>query len=503
VEADELADDETASWLIGTWTASSDEGSMTFAFGTDRRLTATIAEGRQAAGTIQGQWRIRDGRLTLTVDGQDGDSFPVVRLPDREGRRVARLTPAPPGGKDVLWTRAPDVERDPAHPAWLVGTWSPSGEERRQREVFEPDGQGTRVTLRGDHTVRAVFEWRVDGEAFVVREGGAGESLRLVRLMDADGRPRVRLAPARPGAHARVLERLPGPALGPAYDGPLVGRWVRDVGHLQMRLDLLPDGRYERRRKIGRLPDVEPGTFTVSQGATGLVLRLTSSAGRERALDASLAGKSLRLHDPHGDVAELTLDRTDVDVAPLARGSAARWADVTLATEHQVLRTRQLTPEVRPEPPREGDDAPPPDAHPQDVFRGMQTFQWTREWRRSSEALVARDPATGRWTDLTRPDAAAGLPPGGLAPKTSEAWVFLSHGRVHVSPESRAPSTMEEKGTRVRYGKYALEGSMILVQFDDGSEERLRVVDGGRFLHLDKEILQAFPDPAPPTAEDR
>lgn len=464
-------------WLIGVWRFADAEGEGRLELDPDGVLRLALHAKGQDEVTLAGRWSVKGQQLVL-ADGSDTAAFALERLPEEGGRRRARfLTPGQPA---AVFTQDPP----PALPAWLPGTWSLRGQGGTLRMVVLPSGALRVVRVRQGRSREVTSTtWTASGDLLTFQAEGREQRARVERRADGAEGPRAAFrdepAGAAPGsadaAPALVFTRLPPGPAGEAYQGPLLGRWSSPGTLPGLALELAPDGTYLRRRDVPPWPQAEPGRFRVTQGALGSVLTLTDLAGRTRRYDALLGpgqgALRLKAQPPEAGTVELTLEAGSAEaVAMAARDRAAEHGDVVTgwAEFHGYRR-------LDPAPGEAADPAAPrpdQDPHPTRVQPGAEVAVQVEVWT----AIPEPGPA----------DVAARRP-------REERWEFLPNGRVEQRDTGTAgvePHAPPPEPVRRRWGSYGLVGGMLVVTFDDGSEERLRLLEGGRYLSRGEVLLQ-------------
>ncbi len=472
---DPAAGDGAASWLVGRWTYANAEGHGRFEFEAGGKVSLEIEATGEGRVDLKGTWEITGATLTIRIDGETV-TMRAERLADAGGRAQARfLMEGDDETNVVTWTKDA-VQAEEEQPAWLAGTWTTRAALSKRRYVLLPGGDGLVVDTDPKIAKTVPVRWSVkEGRLLLDNPGAAAPipPLDIVREPDAEGRPCARFVNATQGQlreYAPIFARRPYPATGTAYDGPLVGRWRRRDSAPATSLTLLPDGRFERRRAAAGGAPLEPGTFTTARGSLGDILRLTTAALAEETwvVRIDLEG-CLHLRQESGG-AEITFDR--VSGADEVRRRAA-VADARFG--HDVLTWEEaLAPAALPNlvaPDRETSPGQV-DPHPDRVPPGAFVFRRAATW-----VEVAAGPAEAR--------------PAGLAATTAVPvqrtlqWTFGRGGRFSV-----VASTPQAAAAPPRFGGYTVVGSGIHVTFDDGPEERLTLVDGGRHLVHGRTMLE-------------
>ena len=330
-------------------------------------------------------------------------------------------------------------------------------------------------------------------EAGRLRMDGESTPLEMELLPPEDGRLRARFLDGKPASAQLRWTRASWLPPQQTYEGPLIGRWDVVGAALPTVWRFGPYSRYERRRKAGEGVMVETGRFQVARGATGDVLQLETDAGRTAKLDLRIDGPRLHMTDAtRGTVVDATrAEGSAVRVAAAFVDEAVERADVEAnwlwlhGGRHRIpAPAAPGIPPTGPVPPKEPDPEAPNDPAPGDVFVGMEAFRTSGHYRFESEDVLVRDRASRRAVDARAPGVVA--EDGSARPRTVVTVALLGSGRLLEITETWGANGAPETATGRRYGKYGLQGDVVLVQFGTDAEERWRLSGGGRFLFRDQ-----------------
>ncbi len=483
---------ERPSWLFGAWAYENAEGMGEFEFRTDGTCRFTAKPKGADAKVMDARWRVEGDQLVVESQGE-APRARLERLPDAAGRPRLRIhfEGGEAEAQALTQVRTPDPNE------WLIGTWIHTGPERG-RLVIQPGSELRVVAFEKGQRAALETEWAVEDGHLVFLLGGEVVHLKISLLADVEGVSRARLDEARGPAGSGLFHKHPLRDASVRYQGPLVGRWRLVGGPLTTTYVFLATGRYERRREFAFRPiDVQVGGFAVVRTALGETLQLSPDGG-------GLAERSLRLSTPSSlRLADLTLgwvetlekqEGSDAEVTREARRVDARYGDA-VASREEDLATRPLDPAAWDVAPPVAKDSGDDDADPKpnDVFRGELVFTSQASWVLLSEEVLLEDKAGGRYFDLRTTDAALKSRGAPAIPRQETLVHAYPHGRLFIDVlEARVGDLA---GVTVphprRWGKYSVTGAMILAQFDDGTEERLRLVDGGLLLQRGEALLSS------------
>jgi len=477
-------------WLVGTWEIRQADGTGFIALRPDGTVEFGVAttDGERGGGE-GGSWEVRDGSLVVT-DGGEPATFRIERLPDEQGALRARFV-QPGGEKDAVVARkAADLK--PGRPRWLMGTWVAEGKSGSLRMVLYADGRA-RLTRDQDAKIEEHDMGLWKEEAGRLRMDGESTPLEMELLPPEGERLRARFLDGKPAAAHLRWTRASWLPPQQTYEGPLIGRWDVVGATLPTAWRFGPYSRYERRRKAGTGVMVENGRFQVARGATGDVLQLETDAGRTLRLDLRVDGPRLRMTDPtRGSVVEaVRAEGSAPRVAAAFVDEAVERADVEASwlwlhgSRHRLAAPAAPgNPPTGPIPPKEPDPEAPNDPAPGDVYVGMEAFRTSGNHRFESEDVLVLDRTSRRAVDARAPGVVA--EEGTAWPRTVVTLALLQSGRLLETTETWGTNGAPEKTTVRRYGKYGLQGDVVLVQFDTDAEERWRLSGGGRFLFRDQ-----------------
>lgn len=480
---------ERPTWLFGTWTFENAEGTGTFEFQTNGhcRLVAKAKDAGEAQ--LDATWHVEGDTLVLELQGEAVRSR-IERLPDERGRPRAKFVM--PGQSGVVYTRV--SAPDPA--TWLLGTWTRI-DGAKDRMLIQPGGP-LRVTAKDAEGKRVVSwaRWSLENDLLTFRMQEKGEertlALEVALLADVDGEVRAQFHEKGSKYPPEVFRKHPQRDATVRYEGPLVGRWDSVDDAVPTAFVFFATGRYERWRVFATVPlDVQRGAFAAVKSAVGEVLQLSPDGGPRVERGIELPGSDiLRLTDAstgrtttfrkqagsEGKVSERSL------LIEMSYPDAVASAEEDLAPVRIDPKLLETSPDLAP-----ARDALPADPRPKDVHAGLFGLPHAEMWESASEDALVVDQATGTRIDAGLPDARTRSRGGPAMPRSvTRVWLY-PHGRmaleVHVAKEGERPSPLVQ-GTR-RWGKYEVTGSTVLVTYDDGSEERMRLVDGGLLLERD------------------
>ena len=500
VRADD--DPQRPAWLVGRWDMDARDGPEHLLFQPDGTAErgGTNAEGKSWSEP-GGRWEVRDGSLVIgdASKGEETLALKIERPVDVGGQLRARLVA--PGTEASAPVLRKALDRVPGRPPWLIGTWISPVATGEDRLILHADGMADVVEQRADgmHLVDPQHWKEQAGRLILNREPNP---IEIILLSPAEGRLRARLLDGRPEARSEIWTRASWLPEKQTYLGPLLGRWDVAGAALPTAWFFGPYGRYEKRREFGGGTFVERGAFQVARGATGDVLQLDSDSGHRGALDLRIEGAHLRTIDPLG-VDTMAAQRVEgsanlVAMDAIEEATTRADKDATRTFLHgrrrRIVEAPSDAPVPGPAPSGAPGDALAGDPAPGEVFLGMEAFAGSEWYRFESGQVLVRDLTSKRAILAAGNDVIAHAVPGSARPRVVTTLIFNSRGRVQESTQTGELNGIGDPVTVVQFGKYGLQGDVVLVQFDAGPEGRWRLGEAGRFLHRGEATFLATVD---------
>jgi hypothetical protein len=471
-------------WIVGAWEMSSKDGQGGIVLGVDGGVSFTVRTGGEVAGDTGGSWVVEGEQLVVEHAGQ-ATRYRIERLPDEKPMpRIRLVEPGAKGPVPVYTRRAdPDAERPP----WMCGTWMSGDERESTRLVLLPDGTARKTSQSRLKLTTSEFRWVMHRGVLKLKDGDVTTTQAIDFVPDPEGRVVMATADG-------TAVRVSAPPAKPAYTGPLVGAWDRVDSLVPVRLTFDPRGRVERRRKVGPGTTIERGRFQTATGAEGDVLKLESDAGRKSEWSYRVERTRLTLLDPslgRRDVFQL-VPGSPVEVARDALNAAASEADTVAQIAFELgARARvkagpptpRRTPAAEPGAFNPDDPGSAPDPAPHDVFGGSEILSRGVTYVGESEDVLARSKEGEVAIDAFGPGAIGKAEPMTDQARMQVQWLFEPTGRARRYVRSFGAGGQAGESHELDHGKYEITDDVVSVYLADGSEHRLRLVEGGLFLH--------------------